>query len=619
MTLEIGFVYAVLLGAIVLFASDRLRLDVVAVLALLAVAIAGILTPGEALAGFADPVVVMIAALFVVGEGIFRTGIAGRIAALAFRFGAGGEVRMLIAVMLLVALLSGFMSSTGTVAVMLPVVMGLAARSGISASRLLIPMAIAALLGGLLTLIGTAPNIVVANQLAAAGRAPFRFFDFTPIGLAVVASGTAFVALVGRHLLPDRRPADQPEESTTTVRELAGEYRLPEHLHRLRISAGSPAAGARVDELRLRDRYGITVVDIRRRAGRDPGLRQRSRPAAGPELPLPVLPDTRLMAGDTVILAGDLPDVRRFADESGTALLSPVTAGTLPRHMGLVEVILTPRSRLLGHTLADLAFRSRYRVTVLGLRRLGELHPGEIRAVPLRFGDTLLVKGPWRNIELLQREHRDFLVADTPRELLEAGRPVRRAPLAATIVLGMLVLMTAGWLAPVLAVVLAAVAMVLTGCVRGEDAYRAISWESVVLIAAFLPLATALEKTGGLALLVDALGGLLGGGTPLLVLGALFILTSALSQVISNTATAVLLAPIALRVALETGYQPEPFLMGVAVAASTAFATPIASPVNILILGPGGYRFGDFFRLGLALQILLLLVSLAVIPRVFPF
>jgi di/tricarboxylate transporter len=614
MTLEILVVYAVLTAAIVLFASDRLRLDVVALLALLTLALAGILSPAEALAGFADPIVIMIAALFIVGDGLFRTGVAARIARLALRYGAGSEARTIAVLMLIVALLSGFLSSTGTVAVMLPVAMGLAADTGIPPSRLLMPVAIAALLGGLLTLIGTAPNIVVANQLAAAGHEPFGFFSFTPMGIIIVAVGTLFVALPGRRLLPDRRRPVEQGAAGTSVPELAGEYHLPDQLHRVRITAHSPLVGMRLDQTRIRDRYGTTVVDIRR-----PEAQPRSAAAPLLDRALPVVPETRFARGDSLVLLGSAAAVDRLVAEERLESVRDTVAGTLPADVGLVEVILTPRSRLIGSTLADIGFRTKFRVTVLGIRRLGELLGGELRRVPLRFGDTLLVKGPWRNIEAIRREHLDFLIASVPRELELAGMPRARAPLAALIVLGMLLLMTFGWVPPVHAVLLAAVAMVLTGCVRGEGAYRAVNWESVVLIAAFLPVATALQKTGGLDLIVAGLDHLLGGRGPLLILAGLFVLTSGLSQVISNTATAVLIAPIAVQIAAHAGYAPEPLLMGVAVAASTAFATPIASPVNVLVLGPGGYRFGDFFRIGVLLQLLVLGATLAVVPRLFPF
>lgn len=620
MTLEIAIVFGIILAALVLFASDVLRLDLVALLALLALALTGILTPEEAVAGFANPVVLMIAGLFIVGEGLYQSGVAARIARLPARFAGSSETRLLVSIMVIVALLSAVMSSTGTVAVMLPVVMGLAWERGINPSRLLIPVATASLLGGMLTLIGTPPNIVVSQALAATGREPFHFFSFTPVGAVMLIIGLGFMLLLGRRMLPDRQgPAGRTRGAgDTTVSDLANVYALPETLARARVPANSPLVGARLRDADLRGRYGVTIADIRERAPKA-RLTASLRPART-YLARPVLPDTQLAAGNILLLHGRPESVTAMLEAEGLEPLPPVAdAPALPKDVGLVEVLLTPRSNLLGSSIRDARFRDKFRVTVLAVRRLGEPLQEDLRRATLRFGDTLLVKGPWRNIQQLQAEHHDFVVASRPRELEEAGRPLSRAPLAAIIMLGMLAVMTFGILAPVVAVILAAVAMVLGRVVRIEDAYRAIHWESVVLIAAVLPLATALEKTGGIVLIVETIAGAVGHRGPLVVLAALFILTSGLSQVISNTATAVLLAPIAVGLAVGLDAAPEPFLMAIAVAASTAFATPVASPVNVLVLGPGGYRFGDFLRIGLLLQLFIFAATLIVVPLLFPF
>ncbi len=621
MTPSIALVYAVVLAAIILFVSDRLRLDVVAVLALLTMAVTGILTPVEALAGFADPIVIMIAALFVVGEGLFQTGVARAIGRLPARLAGNSEVRLIVVLMLLVAFLSAFMSSTGTVAVMLPVAVGLAWDRGIAPSRLLIPLSVASLVGGMLTLIGTAPNIVVSSQLEAAGREPFRFFDFTPVGLVMLAIGVGFMALVGRKLLPDRTaPAAAAGfgGEAATREELLERYELGASRSAYRIGAGSALAGQTLREADIRKRWGVTIFDIRSEHQAPSGQVRRVWEAAR-TLARPVLPDTRLEAGDRIEGLGRPEDAAAMAESLSLEPL-PGGAGPLPPDIGLAEVLLTPRSRLIGHSLKDVRFREKYRLTVLGLRRLGDrVEEGTPGTTKLRFGDTLLVKGPWRRIHVLQEERRDFVVVARPLDADDALRPYGRAPVAVAITVGMMVLLTAGVVAPVIAILLAALAMILSGCVAGEDAYRSVNWESVVLIAAILPVATALEKTGGMALIVDGLETVVGDVGPLVLLAVLFVLTSALSQVISNTATAVLLAPVALQAALRLDVAPEPFLMGIAVAASTAFATPIASPVNMLVLGPGGYRFGDFFRIGVALQLLMLVATLLVVPLLFPF
>lgn len=609
--LQIVLAYGIILGAVALFISDRLRPDLVAILALLALALTGLVTPAEALAGFADPVVVMIAALFVVGEGLYRTGMAERMARLPARF-ATGEVSLLVTVMLMAGVLSAFLSSTGTVAIMLPVVVGLARERKVAPSRLLIPLSVAALLGGMLTLIGTAPNLIASQQLASAGHAPFAFFDFTPVGLVMMALGIGFFVLVGRRWLPHReapgeRAAGAASAATgeaVTHRELLARYGVAASIRMLEVPAGSPLAGRTLRELDLRRRLGVDLLDIR--SGYEGG-------------PRPVVPDTRIDEGDLLRVMGRPEQVAELVDE-GLALAGngDVDPG-LPEDLGLAEVLLTPRSRLIGKTLVEARFREVYRVTALGAMRVGQPVMEPPRDLRLRFGDTLLVKGPWQRIRNLSSERRDLVVVASPPDA-EAQPPLRRAPVAGAIVLFMMALLTLDLVPQALAVILAAALMALTGCVRGDEAYRAVNWQSVVLIAGVLPMATALEKSGGLALAVSALGGVLDGGTPPhLVLAVLFVATSVLSQVMSNTATAVLLAPVALKVALEAGHAPEPFLMAVAVAASTAFATPIASPVNTLVIGPGGYRFGDFFKTGVALQVILLAATLVVVPALFPF
>jgi len=634
MSTQIFLVYGILVATILLFVSERLRLDLAALLALLALSLTGILTPAEALAGFADPVVIMIAGLFVVGDGLFQTGVAQAMGRLPGRLAGNSEVRLLVIVMALVALLSGFMSSTGTVAVMLPVVMGLAWARDISPSKLLIPLSVASLLGGMLTLIGTAPNLVVSNHLRAMGQEPFSFFAFTPIGIVVVGIGIAFMALVGRHLLPDRPAPGRSARGADdlSMEELAGSWDLHPRLFRLRIPEGSPLVGSPLESLQLPDRYGITVLEV---LGREESQGKRSRRRAGlPEFDTaglfrrgdlgpglrPALAGTELEVGHALLVEGSADGVARLVSRGQVVLLEEVKGGDpTAKEAGIAEVLLTPRSRLLGRTLKELRFRDRYELSVLGIKRMGELVDGDIRSLALRFGDTLLVQGPWEKIRLLQSETRDFVVAMAPREMGPALQPRERAPLAVAIMLAMMLLLAFEVLPAVTTVLLAAVTMVLTRCVTAEDAYRSINWESVVLIAGILPMATALEKTGGMQLIVDVLAAGTAGAGPLLLLGTLFLLTSALSQVISNTATAVLLAPIAYQLAVGIDAAPEPFLMTIAIAASTAFATPVASPVNTLVLGPGGYRFGDFFKVGVALQGLVLIVVLLLVPLLFPF
>jgi di/tricarboxylate transporter len=599
-------VFAILAATILLFTRDWLRLDVVALLSLLALSVTGVLTTAEALAGFSDPLVVMIAALFVVGGGIARSGVAERFGRALGRIAGTSRVRLTAVVMLGAGALSGFMSSTGTVAVMLPVAAALAWNARISPSLLLMPLAFGSLLGGLLTLIGTPPNLVVATQLEAAGHAPFGFFSFTPVGLAMLGAGTLVMALLGGRLLPARAPAAGPSAgdgvATVPGGELVRGYAVGP-IERLRIDDDSPLVGLSPAVADLRRRYGVNVVGIRRRP-LVPGPRHR----------MPRTAEEPFRAGDEIDLQGS-PEV--LAAIRTEQRLAPVSALAQPEAT-LAEVLLTPRSRLIGRSLAEVRFRARYGANVLSIRRQGEPLPAPIAGHGLRFADTLLVAGSTRRIDLLRGEHGDFVVVAQTQRAPSEGPLSRRQLAAILIMLGMMLLLTTGAVTPAIAVLLAAVAMVLAGCLDVEAAYRSVNWESVILIAAILPMATALQKTGGMDFMIAGIGAL-GGAGPLATLAALFAATSLLSLVISNTATTVLLAPVALGAAAQLGVSPYPLLMAVAVAASSAFATPIATPVNMLVLGPGAYRFSDFVRAGALLQVVVFLVTLVLVPLLFPF
>jgi di/tricarboxylate transporter len=566
-------VFGLLALTIILFLSERLRLDLVAILALLALMLTGLLTPGEALAGFSDPIVLIIAGLFVVGGGLFQTGVANALGNWLARIAGQNEASLIVVIMLVVALLSAFMSSTGTTAVLLPMVVSLAWNAKISPSRLLIPLAFASLIGGMLTLIGTPPNIVVSNQLAHEGLEPFGFFAFTPVGLIMLVIGVAFMASVGRRLLPDRSPsrayayADQAD--ALSLSDLAESYQLPGNVFRLRVRRHSSLVGQTLAATNLRTRYHVNVLEVQ------PWPDGQALPSPA----RPVDPNSIIEVHAILHVQGKAEDVATLAREQALGILPDEEFGGrfISRELGMAEVLLTPRSRLIGQTLQQARFRDKYDVTVLAVMRLGEPLQTGLATTRLRFGDTLLVQGPWQKINVLREERHDFVVVGQPREMAEALRATKRAPVAVAIMVGMLALMTLNIVPTVTAVLLAAAAMVLTGCLTMEDAYRSMSWESVVLIAGMLPMATALQKTGGVQFIAHGLTTSLGRAGPLAVMAGLFVLTTIFSQFISNTATTVLIAPIAFQAALSLDASPHAFLMTVAVAASTAFATPITS------------------------------------------
>ena len=605
---EAVYVFVLLAVTVVLFASDRLRMDVIAVGVILALMLGGVLDPREALGGFGDPLVILIAALFVIGEGLYRTGIAFALGHGLLRVAGRSEAHLMVMLMLGVALLSAFMSNTGAVAVFIPVALNMAHRAGVPPGRLLLPLALGGSIGGMLTLIGTPPNLAVSTELGRAGLAPFRFFDFAPAGLVVLAIAVAYMLLVGRRLLPDRGTQEGGGEGRLGLADLISAYGLDARFHRVRLGSDCPLPGLTLGQALLRTRFGVTVVAVERGSG------------AHHEV-LPVLLQTEFEPGDRLYLVADAGHLERLLEGVPGLQPEPLPEGMerrLAHELGLAEVLLTPRSELLGNTIADGRFRERFGLSVLGVLRRGQLLEGELLEQKLAFGDSLLVGGGWRQIELLQRDKRHFAVLTLPREVDEVAPHRERAPWALAIVVLMLLAMSFGNLPGVAVVLLAVLAMVLSGCVTVEEGYRAINWQSLVLIAGMLPMALALQKTGGLDLLVQGLVGTLGAHGPLALLAGLFLLTSLLSQFISNTATAVLIAPVALGAAQGLGLSPYPLLMTVALAASTAFSTPVATPVNTLVMGPGGYRFNDYVKVGVPLQLLAMVATLLVVPLLFP-
>lgn len=606
MTPEAIFVFLVLGVTIVLFVDGRMRLDLVALMALLVLLISGVLTPAEGLAGFSDSAVIMIAALFVVGAAMLHTGLARRFGRIIGRLAGTGRARLTAMLMSGTTVISAFVSTTGTVALMLPVTAALARTARISPSILLMPMSVAAILGGLLTLIATPPNIIVSEQLAAAGYEPFHLFSFTPVGIVMIAIGLLVLVPFGGKLLKARAPIDSPSGSDSVVRlpgeELTRSYNIGS-IARMTVPASSPLVGRSMQDVGMRREYGVNALSVRRGAGRGNHVAR-----------LPFTTEAVIEAGDELELRGDGDALERVRGDFGLELDRFVNESDAV----MAEVLLMPRSRLIGRTLVDASFRTRFGVNVLSLRREGRSFEGDIAVEPLRFADTLLVAASPSRIEDLRRETNDFVVVAQSAEIEREG-PITRPELTTlAVIFGMIILLTVNVMPAVVAVLLAAVALVLTRCVNAETAYRSINWQSVVLIAAMLPMSTALQKTGGIDAVISALSPVFSAGPYALLLG-IFVLTGLLGSVISNTATAVLMAPVAMGAATTLGVSPYPVMMTVAVAASTAFATPVATPGNLLVMGPGEYDARDFARIGFLIQGFVLVATLIVVPWLFPF
>lgn len=605
---ELLWVLGLLAIVITLFVINRPRMDVVALLVILALPLLGILTVEQALAGFSDPNVVLIAALFVIGEGLVRTGIAYRIGEWMSERAGNSEARLLVLLMVAVAGLGSIMSSTGVVAIFIPVVLSIAARLQLSPSRLMMPLAFAGLISGMLSLVATPPNVVVHSELVRHGEAGFSFFSFTPFGLVVLVLGIGYMLLT-RHWLNGEVRKDGRVESRRTLLDLVLDYKLNGRERRLRIRPHSPLIGHNLGELELRTRHGANVIGIERQHKFT----------------------TRVIAADsgTVLHQGDVLLLDLFAKHDDLRSLCQ-TMQLEPLHfkaayfidqsqdLGMAEVSLPPGSQLIGKSILELAFRTRYGLNVVGLRRDQAAIEEQLLEEKLRLGDTLLVVGPWKAVRQLQSKPKDFLVLSLPAEIDLVAPARTRAPQAVLSLAVMVGLMVSGAVPNVIAALIGCLLMGAGRCIDMNSAYRAIHWQSLVLIVGMLPFALALQKTGGVALATSGLVGLLGDAGPHALLACLFLLTAVIGLFISNTATAVLMAPVALSTAEQLGASPYPFAMIVALAASAAFMTPISSPVNTLVLGPGQYRFADFVRVGVPFTALVMIVSVLLVPLLFP-
>lgn len=602
------------------FAVGKIRSDVVALCALILLMTFGILTPDEALSGFSNSVVIMMVGLFVVGGAIFQTGLAKMISGRIMKLAGDSELRLFLLVMAVTSAIGAFVSNTGTVALMLPIVVSLAAKAKVEAGRLLMPLAFASSMGGMLTLIGTPPNLVIQDALTAEGYEPLSFFSFTPVGLVCIAVGVIVLLPLSRMFLGKKGRADEGGRiKAKSLEQLVSEYRLADNLSRYMVGRGSSMAGKTMAELDIRNRYGLSVLELRRVTTRQKGLiRNVSQVPAGPK--------TVVQEGDVIYLTGEKEQaVRLAADYSLSTPPKDAAAGDdrLDFYdIGMAEIVLLPASSLVGRQVSEAGFRLKYGVNIMGIRRKGEYIMDGLAAVRLHAGDVLLVQGTWASISRLGNEEENWVVLGQPLEEAAKVTLDYKAPLAACIMLLMVAMMVFDFIpvAPVTAVMIAAVLMVLTGCFRSvEAAYKTINWESVVLIAAMMPMSVALEKTGASAAISHTLVSGLGGYGPYVLLAGIYFTTSLLTMFISNTATAVLMAPIAFASATEVGLSPYPFLFAVALGASMCFASPFSTPPNALVMQAGRYTFMDYVKVGLPLQIIMGVVMVFILPLMFPF
>lgn len=607
---ELTIVFTLLLVAIIMFAANKPRMDAVALIMICALPLSGILTVEEALSGFADPAVILIALLFVVGETLARTGIVQKIGDWLVEKSGSSENRLLFFLMISVAGIGAFMSSTGVVAIFIPVVLRIARQANISAARLMMPLAYAALLSGMLTLVATPPNLIVQSELAKHGLNGFAFFSFSPFGIPLLV--IAFFYMFYARRFWGKSISSATSTKRPHIADWIDEYHLHRREARIKILKTSPLIKKTLQQLNLRQASGVNILAIERISGLAKKL-------------ITPRPDTLLLRDDILLMdIANLP-----SDETVASLcreyklqrmkLSGRYMSDSTQQIGMAQVMIPAGSSLIDKTISDIGFRKIYELTIIGLKRGSEAASGSLTNIAFKPGDILLVIGPWRNIKRLGANQRDLFILDLPQEIDNATEASARAPYALIGLLLMVFFMVSGLVPNVIAALITCLFMGLTKCINLDTAYRSIHWQSLILIVGMLPFSLALQKTGGVAMISDFVVSFAGGASPRFLLAALFTVTALLGLFISNTATAVLMAPVAISLAQQMHASPYPFAMTVALASSAAFMTPVSSPVNTLILGPGNYKFFDFVKTGVPFTLITMLFTILLVPFLLPF
>jgi di/tricarboxylate transporter len=597
MDLPLLLTFLILGSAIVLFLSDRVRADLVALLVVVALSVSGVLTTQEAFSGFSRSAVITILAIFMLAAGLERTGVTRRIGDLLVRVGGGDERRLVVIVMLAGAGLSLFMNTIAAASVLLPAVSGASRRAGTNPARLLMPLAYSTLLGGMATLL-TTTNIVVSSVVRDRGLRGFGLLDFAPVGLPIVAAGITYMALWGRRKLPERSPAQILAQVDRQEADLAEVYHLGETLFRAGVPPGSPLIGQTIAGTRFREALGFDVLAIER---------------DGKMIPAP--PPTSVIAEEDVLLLNGDPDASGLGEELEVLPSRRWRERDLESaSVVVVEAVLAPRSKLIGQTLRGSHFRDRYGMTVLAVWRAGRSIRTGLSDLALHLGDGVLLQGDRARLQML-REEPDLILLDRGED---EAPPSPRMGVLAIAIMAVTLGLAAGEVLPIAEAMLGgALLMVLTGVLSMDYAYQAIEWKSVFLVAGMLPMGIAMAKTGAAALLTQGLVGALGGAGAVGLLAGLVALAIVLTQVMNGAAVAAILAPVAVQTAQHIGADPRAMAMGIALATSTAFLTPLGHPVNILVMGPGGYRFRDYFRIGLPLTLIVFALIVGLLPLIW--
>jgi len=593
MTSEIALTLAIIVGALIVFGTEKLRVDVVALLVLITVGLTGLVSPKEVFAGFSNSAVITVWAVYIVSGGLFKTGVADILGKFILRLSGNSEVRMISVIMVTCGLMSAFMNNVGATAMLLPAVISVAKQTKIPVSKLLIPLSFSSLLGGKITLIGTPANILATSIVAENGLPTFSFFDFLPIGLVVLATGILYMLFIGRHLLPVRQPPGDAQ--------VKGELR--KYIGEVRVLPDGKLVGRSLLESKLGADYDLTAIAIVR----------------GGETIAKLKRDTLILPGDILLVEGSSENLSRAIKELGL-----VIASKSKRHaeldklseaeIGIVEATLAPRSSLANRSLRSMNFRERFGFSVLAIRRQGGIITKRLRNVQLQFGDDLILQGPRRRTPGLE-EKNDLLVLE---QLNIPENRRRKMPIAVGLMLLVIGLVLFAGIDIALAMVMGAVGMVIFRCLSMDEAYASIDWRTVFLVAGMLPLGAAMETTGTARYIADLMLNAIGGMGPLAALAGIYLLAALITQPMSNAAAMVLVVPIALDTAMSLGANHLTFTLAVVIGAATSFLTPVGHKANVLVFGPGGYKFFDYARVGALLTVFLFIATMISLPIFYP-
>lgn len=591
MTVDIALTLLIILAALVLFATEKLRVDVVAMLVLISVGLLGLIPRDKLFFGFSNSAVITVWAVYMVSGGMFKTGVADAMGKALLKVAGNGEKGLIATIMLTVGLISAFMNNVGAVAMLLPAVVGIARQTKVPVSKMLIPLAFASLLGGKMTLIGTPANILATGVLAERGLPTFGFFEFTPMGIVVLTTGILYMIFIGRRFLPVREGARGKEDIN----------RLRDYVTEVRVTPLSSLIGKTLFESRLGQEHDLTVLAIQRENGDQPVLHR----------------DTRIQSEDLIVVESAASDLMAASQSLGLTIEVDYKLDIdllEPGDVQLIEATLSPNSHIVGLSLQEVRFRDRYGFTALAISRAGEVITQRLRDVSLKFGDALLLQGPQHRVVGLQ-DGDDFLVLE-PVEV-EHFR-TSKAPIAVGALLLAIGLSIFTEVPISLAMVIAAMIMILSGALTMEEAYESVDWRTVFLVAGMLPLGLAMELTGTASFVADLILGAFGSYGPVATLAGIYLLAAIITQPMSNAAAIVLVVPIALDTAFALDANYKTFTMAVVIGAATSFLSPVGHKANVLVYGPGGYKFTDYARVGALLTVILLIVSMIFLPIFWP-